>query len=171
MARVGVKAGFLAFLLAAPEAAAAQAPTVLDSGRIVRAHLAAGAALRGRLLSDYAPGAAQIRFCLYPANPCTATTGTERTIDVPSLSGLDVQAGSGLKVGAGVGVGLGIALGLLVHAFAEGICDTDSCVPSYPVAIVPPALFFGALGAMIGSTHISWRSVPLPAPSRGVLPN
>ncbi len=167
---VFARQALVGFFLVAPAAACAQRPIPLDSGQIVRVRLAARTE-RGRLLAAFSPESVQLRFCVYPANPCSDTSGTRRAIDPRTLLGLDVRIGSRLREGAAIGFSVGAALGLLFHAFAEGVCDTRDCVPSYPSAVLPPALLLGGLGALFGDSQSIWRPVPLGAPTRGVLPN
>jgi len=135
----------------------------IDSGTLVRMHPSTGASIRGRLVQPLSPSSTIIRYCRYPAPACTnpADTTAIRSLPTAGIQRLEVQRGSEWFTGALTGGLVGAGLGLLVGAFANGLCeDTSGCGPPTGVYLGVGALGFGALGAMIGSGSIKWGPAP-----------
>ena len=148
----------LVALVALPAVATAQQASSLDSGTVVRFHLATDATMRGRLLMPILPSTPTITYCRYPGVPCRALDDPGvRTVDGAQLAQVDVADGSHWQRGALIGGAIGAALGAFAIALGNGICDTSDCrAAGWRFAGVTLMLGFG-LGITFGSTSLSWR--------------
>ncbi len=156
------------FALPLPSLAGAQNDVVnrpLRAGTIVRARLAAGEHVQGRLVEPFSPDSDTLRICRYPAPPCRDETGTRLDIAANGILSIELRRrASGRKRatnGALIGGLVGFALGILVQQVGGP--------GELPVLL---GLGLGALGATIPSaaTNGTWIWVPAIEP-RGLPTN
>ncbi len=147
----------LDFLHLAP--IAAQAPVirqVLDSGTLVRLHMAGDSIVRGRLIAPLAPGAATLFYCRYPGPPCrVADDPGARQMPASSIQRIDVARSSGARTGGIIGA----VIGLLIGTSLGQVCFDGPCPSAGHAALhagLPVAAVFALLGATIGSGLIHW---------------
>ena len=140
-------------LTGAPRSAAAQAPLVLDSGRLVRVQIDSTKFMTGHLLQPFSLQNPSMLLCRSPGTPCTAIDSTNRRIvPIEQLRAIEVAHGSAWLPGAIVGAGLGALLGHAGWEFGERQGDLA-------VAMIGGAVVVGALGAMIGGGFDVWRTL------------
>src|SRR6266850_3363411 len=130
----------------------------IDSGTLIRMHPATGAPVRGRLFQPLGPTSSLVRFCRYPAPPCTNPTDSSaiQRLPVTSIVRLEVQRGNRWEHGAAIGGLIGGVLGSLLGSLANGLCDSTSCGPSTGEYVFLGAIGVGAFGALIGSGSPKW---------------
>lgn len=140
-----------------PATAGAQVPisAPIDSGALIRVHLAAGEPVLGRLLTRLEPASTEIAICRYPGGVCTATWAPGRTI-LPAVSIARLDVASGTRVGRGIALGglLGGATGLLAGYFAAYMGAQESVDLR---AIIGFAALGALLGGGFGSADVEWQ--------------
>jgi hypothetical protein len=150
----------------APTNAHAQQPLVsstLSRGTIVRIHLRDGELHRGRLVAPFAPDSTALRYCPYPAAPCTLGDPRRTTVPAFNIIGIDRHAGSNGSRGALVGFLAGLGTSLAVH-LADGELPNFSDPISTGLTVSSSGI--GALiGLMIGGGQHRWVPLTPRAPS------
>jgi hypothetical protein len=140
-----------------PLAAQDRAGQLLDSGRVVRVHLAAGRTAVGKLLIPFTPTSATLRYCAYKSPGCRNSLDLVHEIPADSIVALDVRVGTHALRGAVIGGLVGTALTAWVVALADGLSENDSGVNGAPVSIgiaLPTAV-----GGAFGSASPKWKRV------------
>jgi hypothetical protein len=139
--------------------AAAQdvAPAVLDSGKIVRVHLAAGEPAMGRLLIPFTPASTSLRYCAYKSPGCRSSSEFAHEVPRDSIVALDVRSGSnrgkGALIGAAIGGGLGLATAVMYGAYSDAPGTTGW-------GFLPLGIIDGALvGWIFGSASPQWKRI------------
>jgi hypothetical protein len=142
----------------------AQRPAVsvpLDSGRLVRLRLDDGTAVRGRLLRPFAADSTEIRFCRYPAPPCTRPDAPGAAVLAAArIAAVEVQRGTGLWRGVAIGAGIGALLGGFTGWLHNGLCDHPGCGTALPFWVAAGGVSGGLWGALFGSQSVVWRPAP-----------
>jgi len=145
----------LAGLSAAP--LSAQAPTVIDSGRVVRVHLSSGDALQGYLLVMARP-IDPLVLCRSPGAPCTESDSTNlRRVGPPDVMSVDVRTRTRAPEGVLVGALVGAFLASGAHSFAQSSCESSGCAGPAVSYIIPGMLLVALLGAMVGTGFAYWQ--------------
>lgn len=131
--------------------------TPLDSGTLIRAHLASGETVRGRLLRTVMPSSSVLTFCRYPATPC-ASLFDQHVDSLPAsqVTRLDVAHGNHLLKGALIGGAAAAPFGWVWWEFA-GLCEESGCKTEVRRAAVGMVVFGVALGMLFGSQSVGWR--------------
>ncbi len=141
---------------------AAQRPvisTTVDSGTIVRAHLADDE-VTGRVLRGFWPISDSLVLCRYPGNPCTATDSLGRVaIASARLVRLDRRVGTRAGRGAMIGGAIGVALGGMLATFYDANCESSDCRRTGTVTFALLTLVGAVLGAGFGSGTVLWTPV------------
>jgi hypothetical protein len=152
----------LAFPLFGPASAQRLGTAPLDSGTLIRIHLATMQIVRGRLLEPFQPTISPaLVFCSYPRSPCRSTTEPPaKSIPVSQVTTLDVATGSHWLKGGLIGAGVGAVVGGAFIILANGLCDTSNCRSSGPPTAVSLTIGGFALGALFGSSSPRWSPVP-----------
>ncbi len=135
---------------------------LVDSGTVVRLHLQGGSSEVGKLETALQPSSTVIRYCPYPAPPCSddGPPVTERASgDVVSIDAQrGTEAARGALLGAGAGMGL-LALGSIVWqgGASDGGSQMSAGVRLFAVAtvIAVPAV----IGMLAGSKRSKWEQV------------
>jgi len=127
---------------------------------VIRFHARSGI-ITGRLTARLSPGDSLARYCVYHGPPCDMggmPVGL-RTISLDSVLRLEVARGSRWRRGGIIGGVIGAAAGGGFGSFAAGMCEGSDC-PGQTSGIVLGgvfgALFFGSIGALIGSAFPRW---------------
>ena len=148
--------------LALQKAAGAQrlATAPIDSGTVIRMHLANAQTVRGRLLQTFTPSTSALTFCRYPGTPC-ATLSDPHVQTVPALqvTGLDVAQGTHLVKGAMIGGAIGGLLAFVYFQFGHGLCDTSRCISETDRGALGAFGLGLGLGVAFGSQSVKWRPV------------
>ena len=146
--------------LALQNAAGAQrlATAPIDSGTVIRMHVANAAAVRGRLLRTFTPSSSTLTFCRYPGAPC-ANLSDQHVDSLPAsqVTRLELAHSNHLLKGALIGGAAAAPIGWLWWQFA-GICDESACVTRVHRGAVGIVAFGIALGMLFGSQSVGWRA-------------
>ena len=135
-------------------AAQDRAPAVLDSGSVVRVHLASGGPAVGRLLIPFTPASPSLRYCAYKSPGCRTSSDFIHEVPRDSIVALDVRSGSHGGKGALIGAGIGAGLALFTASLA------DNGVPGGAWSFAALGAADGALvGWLFGSMSPRWRPV------------
>jgi hypothetical protein len=146
-------------LLLTPSGLLAQTPArsfKLDSGTVVRLQLHSGVREKGKLLSPYTQDSSRVRYCHYPAPPCRVGDERYREKSASEVSSVEVRRGTGWLPGLVIGGVLGVAFGFVAADFAESINETPNTTGQEVRAVAGSTVFFGGLGALIGSAFERW---------------
>ena len=155
--------GFVTVVFFLTRAAGAQqlATSTIDSGTLVRAHLAGAGSVRGRLLKRFAPGSSVLTFCHYPGTPCVGLADPSvQTLPSTQVTQLDVAHGNNWLTGGVVGGLAGGIVGILGIAFAHGICDDSDCTASADRSALGALAVGIGLGLAFGFASAEWRPAP-----------
>jgi hypothetical protein len=157
----GAVACCAALLVPLDHGAAAQSPSDLYPGRIVRVRTAAlGRAMTGTVQ----------RFDDDSLH-LTLRNGSQLDVPATAINSLQVNdgrassAGRGAIIGGGVGLGLGIFVGIAAQGIAEGLCESgcgeSSRAGSAILGGAAGTAMGAGLGALVGSLfkHDRWRPV------------
>ncbi len=161
MSRSGI---FLALFALAPARLAAQdtlAPVTIDSGKMVRMHLAHSVVI-GRLTSRFQRTDAALQYCRYPGPPCLGAedSAAVRTMPVATVLRLEVSQGSLWGRGAIIGGVLGAVTGGFATAYLLSFRECMRCESKTPIIVagaISNGLFWGGLGALWGSAFPKWN--------------
>ncbi len=139
-------------------------PVAVDSGKMVRMHLAHSVVI-GRLTTRFQRSDAELHYCRYPGPPCLGIedSAAVRTVPAANLLRIEVSQGSLWHRGAVIGGVLGAVTGGFATAFLLSFRECIKCDPETPIIVVGAisnGLFWGGLGALWGSAFPRWDKSP-----------
>ena len=154
-------AGFISSLVLIPHLAMSQQPLVprtLDSGTVVRLHVESGDRTVGKLLVPFGLDSTRLRFCQYPAPPCTPGGTRYGEYLSEQIRRLEIHRGTAAKRYAIIGAIVGLPLGILGRALAESNAEQDLPLTQNVAILVTPSAILALVGALVGGNVHSWGS-------------